>query len=53
LFKMLRQADLLTTNNIINSSILSPRLIESISSKNREDTLMFPSFEFERNNREL
>lgn len=45
LFKMLREADLLTANNMINAAMLSPRLIELVSYGNRRDILCFPAFE--------
>jgi len=43
LFKILREADLLTINNKINAAILSPRLIDSIPSENRRNILFFPT----------
>ncbi|MBD1853916.1 DUF1819 family protein [Cyanobacteria bacterium FACHB-502] len=45
LFKMLREADLLTPNNIINAALLSPQLLSVISQDNRQDILIFPAFE--------
>jgi hypothetical protein len=45
LFKMLRETDLLTTNNIINAAMLSPRLVEIILVHKRQDLLIFPMFE--------
>jgi len=45
LFKMLREADLLTANNIINAAMLSPRLLELIHQGSRRDVLFFPVFE--------
>ncbi|MCC6503801.1 MAG: DUF1819 family protein [Deltaproteobacteria bacterium] len=45
LFKMLREADLLATNNMINAAMLSPRLIELVSHGNHQDILYFPAFE--------
>ncbi|MGE5659565.1 MAG: DUF1819 family protein [Actinomycetota bacterium] len=45
LFKMLREADLLTSNNIINAALLSPQLLNTISQENRQDILVFPVFE--------
>lgn len=47
LFRMLREADLLTANNTINTAMLSPRLIKAISHKNQRDVLVFPAFETE------
>ena len=43
LFKILREADLLSDNNIINAAILSPRFMEVISL--RQDVLFFPTFD--------
>ncbi len=43
LFKMLRQADLLTANDIIHAALLSPRLLELI--RQGDDALYFPIFE--------
>ena len=45
LFKMLREADLLTTNNTINAAMLSPRFLEAIPNSNRRDLSLFPLFE--------
>lgn len=45
LFKMLREADLLTANNMINAAMLSPRLLELIHQGSRRDVLFFPVFE--------
>jgi hypothetical protein len=45
IFKMLREADLLTSNNIINAALLSPQLLSVISQDNRQDILIFPAFE--------
>lgn len=45
LFKILREADLLTANNIINAAMLSPRLLEFIQQGRRRDVLFFPVFE--------
>lgn len=45
LFKILREAELLTANNSINAAILSPQLMEAISSGNRRDILFFPMSE--------
>lgn len=42
LFKMLREADLLTANNMVNSAILSPKLLDVIESN---DILYFPFIE--------
>lgn len=47
LFRMLREADLLTANNTINAAMLSPRLLKSISHENIQDILAFPTFESE------
>jgi len=45
LFKMLRDADLLTANNQIETALFSSRLIEVISHNNLRDVLYFPVFE--------
>lgn len=45
LFKMLREADLLTANNMIHAAMLSPRLLDLILQGSRRDVLYFPAFE--------
>lgn len=45
LFKMLREADLLTANNMIHAAMLSPRLLKLIHQGNRKEILYFPVFE--------
>ncbi len=45
LFKMLREAELLTVNNTINAGLLSPRLVQVIAHHQRRDLLFFPVFE--------
>ncbi len=45
LFKMLREAELLTVNNTINAALLSPRLVQVIAHHQRQDLLFFPVFE--------
>lgn len=46
LFKILREADLLRLNNMINSALLSPRLLKVISQGNHhQDVLYYPVFE--------
>lgn len=45
LFRILHEADLLTTNNMINAAMLSPRLLKMIHQGNRRDVLYFPVFE--------
>lgn len=45
LFKILREADLLTTGNMINAAILSPRLLEIIYQGGHRDILCFPIVE--------
>lgn len=42
LFKILREADLLTTTNMINPAILSQRLLELIRQSCEKDLLIFP-----------
>jgi 5-bromo-4-chloroindolyl phosphate hydrolysis protein len=45
LFKMLREADLLTANNMIHAAMLSPRLLELIHRGSHGDVVYFPAFE--------
>jgi excisionase family DNA binding protein len=45
LFKILREADLLTANKLINAPMLSPRLLELIHQGSQMDILYFPVFE--------
>ncbi len=45
LFKILREAGLLTTKNIINAAMLSPRLLNVISHGSCQDVFNFPTFE--------
>ncbi|MGH1361654.1 MAG: DUF1819 family protein [Burkholderiaceae bacterium] len=45
LFKMLREADLLTANNAIHAAMLSPRLLDLIHQGSRREILHFPAFE--------
>jgi hypothetical protein len=45
LFKILREAELLTNDYTINAAMLSPRLLEAISHNSREAVLFFPAFE--------
>jgi hypothetical protein len=45
LFKILREADLLTANNTINSAFIRQRFLEAIPNCNRQDVLFFPVFE--------
>ncbi|AJY71181.1 hypothetical protein RW64_17270 [Geobacter sulfurreducens] len=45
LFKILREADLLTANNMINAAMLSPRLLDVIHQGSRRDVLYFPLFD--------
>lgn len=45
LFKILREADLLTANKMINAAMLSPRLLDVIPQGSRRDVLYFPVFE--------
>jgi hypothetical protein len=45
LFKILREADLLTANNMIHAAMLSPRLLGLIHKGSRRDILHFPVFE--------
>jgi len=45
LFKILREAYLLTTNNIINAPLLSPRLLDLIHQGSGREVLYFPVYE--------
>ena len=45
LFKILREADLLNTSNMIQAAMLSPRLLALIHQGNAGDVLCFPAFE--------
>lgn len=45
LFKMLREADLLTANNMIHAAMLSPGLLELIRQGRPKDVLYLPVFE--------
>ncbi|QEP42508.1 DUF1819 family protein [Ectothiorhodospiraceae bacterium BW-2] len=45
LFKILREADLLAANNMINAAMLSPRLLDVIHRGSRRDLSCFPVFE--------
>ncbi|AZZ95338.1 DUF1819 family protein [Hahella sp. KA22] len=47
LFKMLREADLLTACNMIHAAMLSSRLLELFNQGSRRDVLYFPVFESE------
>jgi len=47
LFKILREAELLTVKNTIHAAMLSPRLLEAIPRGSRRDVLFFPMFESE------
>jgi hypothetical protein len=47
LFKMLREADFLTADNMIQAAMLSPRLLELLHQGRRRDVLHFPIFESE------
>ncbi|MFO3149634.1 DUF1819 family protein, partial [Legionella pneumophila serogroup 1] len=44
LFKILREAGLLTTKNIINGALLSPRLLDFLYRRNPREVLYFPLF---------
>ncbi len=45
LFKILREAELLTVRNTINASMLSQRLLASLPHQRRRDVFVFPVFE--------
>jgi hypothetical protein len=45
LFKILREADLLNKDNVINTVLLGPRLLKALPHEHRGDVLFFPVFE--------
>lgn len=45
LFKILREAGLLTENNMINAAMISPELLNVLPHGNRRNILFFPAFE--------
>lgn len=45
LFKMLREADLLTADNMIHAAMLTPKLLELIREGSRREVFYFPAFE--------
>ena len=45
LFKILREAGLLTENNNIHAAMISPELLKVLPHDNRRDILIFPAFE--------
>lgn len=45
LFRMLRDANLLTANKVIHAAMLSPKLLDLIHQCSRKDVLYFPVFE--------
>ena len=45
LFKILREADLLSTNNAIKTPLLSPTLLEVLMQSDRRSIMYFPVFE--------
>lgn len=47
LFRMLKEADLLTSNNIINGAMLTPSMLQAIQQPGCRDLLYFPVFESE------
>jgi hypothetical protein len=47
LFKMLKEADLLSLNNMINTAMLSKPLLAALAPERRLDALLFPVFESE------
>jgi hypothetical protein len=46
LFKMLREADLLSTENRINPTMLSPFFLDAIDSEKRDEVMFFPVLEY-------
>ena len=47
LFLMMRDADLLSSGNVIQQALLTPRLIGLLSKKNRQALLVFPAYELD------
>ena len=47
LFKVLREANLLTADNMINAAMLSPRLLDPINQCSSSDVFYFPVFDSE------
>ena len=47
LFLMMRDADLLSSGNVIQQALLTPRLIGLLSKKNRQALLIFPAYELD------
>jgi hypothetical protein len=45
LFRMMREADLITPGNMINATRLSPGMVDLLSATDRHELLYFPSFE--------
>lgn len=45
LFKILREVDILSENNIIHAAMPSPRLIKAAASANQQDIMVFPAFD--------
>lgn len=45
IFKMLREADLITESNQISAAMLSPRLVDLLSQVNAPDLMLFPVFD--------
>jgi len=45
LFKILKDADIINTNNFINAAMLTPRLLELIHQSNHNEVLYFPAFD--------
>ncbi len=47
LFKILREAELLTVSNTINASLLSQQFLAAIPRQRRKDVFVFPVFEYD------
>lgn len=45
LFRILREADLVTETGIINAAMLSPRLLDEIPKESRNNAMFFPAFD--------
>ena len=47
LFLMMRDADLLSSGNVIQQALLTPRLIGLLAKQNKHDLLVFPAYELD------
>lgn len=47
LFLMMRDTDLVSSGNVIQQTLLTPRLIGLLAKQNRQDLLVFPAYELD------